>query len=363
MAASSIVQTASIFDLCIHVHEVANFWSSDFIIQAIPWNIHIRKVLRDNEDWLGVYLNCKKNDAPPDWAIAATLTVRLVSAHGDLYTIENSFEPGYFDHNSTGYGTAKFIKWNELFDAAKNYVKDDMVNFNMKVEVADQNTRNASKLLVNFNKCCDDSRQVTLGLVVQNVDNLMAVRTSEFNLQNVRWNLLIFQHSNWGLGLRIQNKDVTNETTRNVNIDLKIPSATPGVQDIEQSWNRRVPPSPNHCSSMYPNILWIELFKPENGFVINNNISFDIKIKVDKLEEAGPNPKKRRATNSSEATANGLELECAICLDEVKNLTSTVCGHVFCSSCITKTIQTRKRCPTCNTELNMDKIHPLYLPM
>jgi len=55
------------------------------------------------------------------------------------------------------------------------------------------------------------------------------------------------------------------------------------------------------------------------------------------------------------------QLECAICLDKVRRVTATICGHIFCLECITQAINATSRCPLCKRKLTHNGIHPLYL--
>ncbi|XP_008777230.1 uncharacterized RING finger protein C548.05c-like isoform X2 [Phoenix dactylifera] len=57
-----------------------------------------------------------------------------------------------------------------------------------------------------------------------------------------------------------------------------------------------------------------------------------------------------------------VKLRCAICMDTMKEETSTLCGHVFCKACITNVIKMQKRCPTCREKLSISHIHRIYLP-
>lgn len=57
-----------------------------------------------------------------------------------------------------------------------------------------------------------------------------------------------------------------------------------------------------------------------------------------------------------------LKLTCAICLDSMKMESSTVCGHIFCQSCIRGAISAQKRCPTCRRKLAMKDVHRIYIP-
>ncbi|PUZ53286.1 hypothetical protein GQ55_5G041100 [Panicum hallii var. hallii] len=53
---------------------------------------------------------------------------------------------------------------------------------------------------------------------------------------------------------------------------------------------------------------------------------------------------------------------CPICMNELTEATSTVCGHIFCQKCIKAAIQAQKKCPTCRRSLNKNQHHRVYLP-
>ncbi|RLN24931.1 E3 ubiquitin-protein ligase RNF4 [Panicum miliaceum] len=53
---------------------------------------------------------------------------------------------------------------------------------------------------------------------------------------------------------------------------------------------------------------------------------------------------------------------CPICMNELTEATSTVCGHIFCQKCIKAAIQAQKKCPTCRKSLNKNQHHRVYLP-
>ncbi|KAJ7565301.1 hypothetical protein O6H91_02G055800 [Diphasiastrum complanatum] len=59
--------------------------------------------------------------------------------------------------------------------------------------------------------------------------------------------------------------------------------------------------------------------------------------------------------------SNEVGFTCAICLDTMKEATSTVCGHIFCRCCISEVIKACKSCPTCRKKLNSSLIHRVYI--
>ncbi|KAG8054187.1 hypothetical protein GUJ93_ZPchr0001g29520 [Zizania palustris] len=56
------------------------------------------------------------------------------------------------------------------------------------------------------------------------------------------------------------------------------------------------------------------------------------------------------------------EFSCPVCMNELVDATSTICGHIFCKNCIKASIQAQKKCPTCRRKLTMNSIHRIYLP-
>ncbi|XP_076271294.1 uncharacterized protein LOC143203068 isoform X1 [Rhynchophorus ferrugineus] len=55
---------------------------------------------------------------------------------------------------------------------------------------------------------------------------------------------------------------------------------------------------------------------------------------------------------------------CPVCLETLdgdSKVMVTVCGHMFCESCIKRVVQTIKKCPTCRNVITDKKYHPIYL--
>ncbi|XP_074582580.1 uncharacterized protein LOC141838874 [Curcuma longa] len=73
--------------------------------------------------------------------------------------------------------------------------------------------------------------------------------------------------------------------------------------------------------------------------------------------------KSTKASSSPRPYGNDeVKLRCSICMDTMKEETSTTCGHIFCNTCITNAIHVHRRCPTCRFSLSPSSIHRIYLP-
>ncbi|XP_051221976.1 probable histone acetyltransferase HAC-like 1 [Lolium perenne] len=63
-----------------------------------------------------------------------------------------------------------------------------------------------------------------------------------------------------------------------------------------------------------------------------------------------------------EEVPNEPKFICPVCLHEIADASSTICGHIFCKECIRASIKAQKKCPTCRTKLNLRNIHRVHLP-
>nr|XP_060625946.1 E3 ubiquitin-protein ligase RNF4-like [Anolis sagrei ordinatus] len=78
-----------------------------------------------------------------------------------------------------------------------------------------------------------------------------------------------------------------------------------------------------------------------------------------------PNKLGREGAESS--LSSGI-VRCPICMDdsvEIVNsgrlVVSTECGHIFCSECLSRSLNNARFCPTCREELNHKQYHPIYI--
>lgn len=72
-----------------------------------------------------------------------------------------------------------------------------------------------------------------------------------------------------------------------------------------------------------------------------------------------------RCSKKSSNNANDnstVQLKCIICMEATSSdIFSTVCGHIFCGSCIKMEFSLRQKCPVCQMPLTEAGIHPIYI--
>ncbi|CEP02784.1 RING-type domain-containing protein [Plasmodiophora brassicae] len=80
-------------------------------------------------------------------------------------------------------------------------------------------------------------------------------------------------------------------------------------------------------------------------------------------DEDGTKPKANHVNGLADGVSDQIlrQLSCPICLDPIKELSSSTCGHVFCHTCIREAVRIHHRCPSCQRKLNLRDIHRIYL--
>jgi hypothetical protein len=91
----------------------------------------------------------------------------------------------------------------------------------------------------------------------------------------------------------------------------------------------------------------------------NINEYVDLKTLKPRLQEFFLMMNKRKLIISEKFVFNEVLLDekCPICLDNIKNPSTTTCGHVYCQICILDMFRTSKKvindCPMCRKEINL----------
>jgi len=117
----------------------------------------------------------------------------------------------------------------------------------------------------------------------------------------------------------------------------------------------------------------------------NNDDELSDREEIDSLLSIWSRMSKRRKSTSTSSTDKLCEeedkseadksdspshtkLNCPICMDDFsaivkdnRQLMSTNCGHVFCSTCLKAAVKTQKKCPTCRKTQTSKNLHPIFL--
>ncbi|KAI0826408.1 hypothetical protein BC629DRAFT_77701 [Irpex lacteus] len=85
-------------------------------------------------------------------------------------------------------------------------------------------------------------------------------------------------------------------------------------------------------------------------------------VKVERVEPAATDAESRGVVldtpNSPSPSPTSSRISCKVCSSEPRQPTTTMCGHLFCHSCIVRALSQNLKCPVCDTaflvRLNLD---------
>lgn len=299
--------------------------SHDVKIQGIPWKLNVLKRIKDAEKYLGIYLNCAKSVNSSNWSHAASASFKLLSFGKNTDAIEYCVSHVFNSKNSNYYyGVDDLIAWHDLFDETKLYVKDDMIRFEIKIEVEDPNEKNKSDIFIKcVDKCCKDSSSVKYRLTVTNIQNLVAVRTPTLELCHHSYYLTAFKNHSNQFGVSLESNDLRKTYGARIIITS---DSSEWRYSIHKCETKQIE---DGKSFILDNLIsFDELLKPENGVNENiNSINIEIELLIFNI-----NARKRYViVLRDERPMKRIALECPICskITDNQEVSCSICGHSF----------------------------------
>lgn len=335
-------------------------FSPEFIVRGKPWKISFYKSRYNGEQYLAMSLICANKDDSPNWSRTAYASVELLPFGSKKSDRKMYTTPCVFNQNETEWDRW-LLKWNDLFDPAKKYVIIDTLSAKIEIVVADPYDGNKSELIFeNIGANTTDVHSVTCRLTIKNADRLLAVRSPQITFHNAPWYLVVFKDYRNQYGIRLECRNFEHpEFSADVKMTAKLVAAKAGAKLIEQK-KAKVVKYNNHLH-IKSFATQAEVFNRLNGYVKRNSMVIEI----------GLEPNEPVAAASVDANANNVptqrrfELECAICLQRLEGqpVSSTPCGHLFCSECIENSIKINKLCPVCRSRVTTRQVKRAHLPL
>lgn len=335
--------------------------SPEYLVHNIPWKVKICKQTYNGEQTLAVYLFCTKNDDSLNWSNVATASFKLFSYAGPINTVEHRTDPFVFNRTEFSYGKPDMIGWSDLMNEQNNYVKDDIVHLEIRIDVTNPNDENKSHLSFSMiDKCCDDSATAKFQMHIGTINALTAVRSSAFTLRGLQWDLSVYKSNKGELGFRLQSKYAVPEISCNILLKIILNSTKHGQVP------RFIEKSLEYDEILYLDnvISWHQLMDPENGFIVDNYLIIDVEVNAEQPKGVVATARNYRVAACKFRTEM-IQLECAICLTSIKqqSVSVTPCGHMFCTMCVNRAVGTRRKCPYCQKLATVDQLQRIYLPM
>ncbi|XP_065088147.1 E3 ubiquitin-protein ligase RNF4-like [Ochlerotatus camptorhynchus] len=117
--------------------------------------------------------------------------------------------------------------------------------------------------------------------------------------------------------------------------DSVVPDATSNVEELLMESRRYRADAAPEVESIIPDDIWNDL---------------DVNL--------APSPPRKRTDDPQP-----VPVTCPICFESVfdQQAASTICGHLFCHSCIIQEVVIRPKCPMCKRTVNLSQVIPIFI--
>lgn len=264
-----------------NISDLKQICSPEYLVQGIPWKVVACKLDIDGSSFLSLFLTCENNDnGPENWSFVAFVTFKLLR-HNDQNGIEKSTGPCIFDEQEPAFGDSKFISWDDLFNVENNFVTNDTIDLDVKIEAADP--REIHKCNLNFEeleRSCEDGCLTTHRITLNNIDKLIAVRSPIFEMRRLKWELTFYKSRSGNLAMSLGHKGSSDDVSCEMRLWTKLISFKQGVEPVERIHTGNV----QRVHELYIKDLmpWNGLLEPQNGFIENDSIVIVTEIKAGK---------------------------------------------------------------------------------
>lgn len=344
------------------IRQLNEFWSPGVTIHGLIWRFQLHKVSKADKMMFGVFLHCENEKSASNWSCAAWARMKLVSFSDDNKSITKSINPDVYDSTSA-WGISEFINCNDLFEEGNHFVKNDCIQIEVEIKT-NRPVIDAGQNLFESLRCCANSSIGKFRWTVHSVEEHLAACSPQFFMRGSPFELAVFRVATSTenmrdlFGVSVRCKNPNTHWSWNVSISLSFLSTTEHLIQIpfEQNASEYILNANNSNASFV--LLWRNLIKPENGIIRKNSIVIECEFRL-------LNPGENYNVNSTKKRHYLAELQCAICLENIlyQRVSSTHCGHLFCSTCIERAIEIRKHCPLCNIEVDLINLRRIHLPM
>lgn len=327
--------------------------SPEIVLSEVHWKIKLAKRTADpesvNKFVLDVMLLAVRTIADENtaaWSCEARAVFKLMSSDAENEIVKTISKRGY-NNECSMHQIKDFICWNEMTDPENRYVIGNKATLQAEISTNPLKREKSTELEVT---------STDFRVVIENVNKLGINFSPKVTVRGIRWELLTAkENEHLCVFLSAINDDMDSNWVWAVHCSFKLLTFNPAVDSVtEQISSRRF--QWGSCSRGYPQFMkWSEFVDPKNFYVRKDTAIIEVRLTVESpkpLWECEENPPNL-----------GSPLKCSICFEKFqgREVSSTKCGHMFCTECITKSITDRKECPLCNAAASDVDLRPIFL--
>lgn len=341
MSTEKINCTESHFQFFVKIDELTKHWCSQIVVlYGISWYV---KLSKRSTNVVDVLLVCSPKATTMDWTCEAKAKITLCSSRPKQRSYTKILAKTEFKNGSESNGISPFITWSGF----KEYSYDEQVLVDVMLSANPAFYYNQSEILQFATKSL---------FHLENVSQLNSKSTATMTVGGTNW-YINFRKKDAYLAIYVhEQRDPLNQYwSWDVQCSLKLKSFSNRKEYKKREFD--------HCFTFnshgwgYSKFLhWDEFIDPSKNYVSKNKAVFEIELNVSP-------PKPLWDIDQENSIHLGNSLECPICFCCVidREPVTTLCGHLFCETCIKQAITDNHECPLCKTKAVQSDLRTIYL--
>lgn len=334
------------------IDERIQFQSSHIYVRGLPWTISLNK---DS----GCIVSPIKEFEQISWVIVARVTVKILSPQTDEELYKVCIGPRMFSSDELALAKASLFPWEELIKPEMRYIHDKKCVFEVFIEagplqraIGDDDWLKMKAI----QDCCQFCSHARFQLDVVKSHGFFGVCSPEFNVQNFKFRAAVVKNGDKVKVQLYKMRDITFKHRGQVSAQCSLSSFDPRIKAVVTDISFKY-----QSEFWYLNLFeieWSKLTNPMERFVLNNSFMIDLIMNIESGDKAA---KANKTPFLNEQPS--IRLECPVCMEDMvgKQISSTRCGHIFCSVCLRQALRTKPICPVCKS--SRPEIHNVYLPL
>lgn len=354
MASSNVdcLETNFRFKFDIEKLESKEIESPEFSLSKLNWKIKLCKRSTSESNTidtnvLDIFIVCVAlSDICAAWSCDVRANFKLVSSSASEQEIEKSFTRKEFNNKCLSHGINGFISWAELIDPKNGYVNENEAIFDIDILTNPLNCIKSMEM---------EQTSTKFRLIVENVSKLGNTYSPEVIVRGVRWKIQTKKEDeHFAVYLWAVEDDMDMNWCWQVEYSFKLLSFNSKIEPIDCKSTSDVFRWGTPSWGYGKLIKWLDFVDAKKRFVRNDTAILQVKFTVKPpmpLWKCEKSPIKLQTA-----------LECSICFENFcgREISATKCGHLFCSSCIKRSIDDRKKCPMCNADATPADLRPIF---
>ncbi|XP_043483984.1 ubiquitin carboxyl-terminal hydrolase 7-like isoform X2 [Leptopilina heterotoma] len=243
-----------------------------FYLENIPWRIKVQRQVTNGVLYFGFYVECSSCTIDKTKGQYAEFKMRLLSQEAGNKFIEKEVNH-LFNNKENDWGFRQFLKWEELLNPDKGYIKDDSITVEVDLEI--DAPYGTSKTIFRY--------------TLSNVSTIDVEQFSApFYLQNLPWVIRVVPRSEQtdekppknSLGFFLQCNKEGELWSSYANADFRLLSHN-SEQDYFNKKIEHVFSSKENEADFGDFIDWQVVFNPDKDYIKNDSIILEIHLMAD----------------------------------------------------------------------------------